>query len=98
MNAVNMGPNMILDVHHHCADGWHEFTSPQIPGFFLTAEQDDLEVAFDDVPVMIGALIEADHGVQVSVKLEQSYDEYVAGLPEGYKPSIRHYSVEKLAA
>jgi hypothetical protein len=93
-----MEASMIIDVSHKCSDGWHEFTSPQIPGLFLSAPQDDLVLVFEEIPVVIAELIKADTGMPVSVKAEQSYDEYVAGLPEEYRPSIRHYSVEKMAA
>jgi hypothetical protein len=92
------GNAMIIDVRHECANGWHEFTSPQVPGLYIVAEQDDLEAAYEDVPVVLALLIEADTGRKVTVKREPSYEEYVDALPESYRPSIRHYSVEKLAA
>jgi hypothetical protein len=94
-----MEASMIIDVSHTCSDGWHEFTSPQIPGLFLTAPRDDLPTVFEEIPVIIAELIKGDTGFAYSVKAEQSYDDYVARLPEEYRPTtIRHYSVEKLAA
>ncbi len=89
---------MIIEVKHEVSNGWHEFTSPQVPGLYIVAEMDDLEAAYEDVPMVIAQLIEADFGLKVVVEREPSYSEYLDGLPEAFKPSIRHYSVEKIAA
>ena len=92
------GGGMIIEVRHEFTNGWHEFTSPQIPGLYVVAELDDLEAAYEDVPVVIGQLIEADFGLKVTITREPSYEEYLEGLRESFRPSIRHYSVMKLAA
>ena len=88
----------LIDVHHECVDGWHEFTSPHVPGLYIVAEKDDLEAAFEDLPVTIANLIKADYKIDVTVRLEHTYDEYVDNLPPEFRPSIRHYSIERLAA
>ena len=41
----------IINVLHECEEGFHEFTSPQIPGFYLVVDQDDLKAGFEDIPV-----------------------------------------------
>ena len=89
---------MIIEVKHDVSNGWHEFTSPQVPGLYIVAEMDDLEAAYEDVPVVIAQLIYADFGLKVTIERKPSYSEYLDGLVDAYKPSIRHYSVEKLAA
>lgn len=91
------GSSMIIDVRHECVNGWHEFTSPQIPGLYIVAEQNDLEAAYEDIPIVIAQLIEADTGKKVSIKREPSYEEYLEGLPWSFRPSM-FYSVEKIAA
>jgi hypothetical protein len=89
---------MVIDVVHECSEGWHELTSPQIPGLYIVVEQDDLEAAFHDVPAAIEMLIEADTGRRVKVVQLESYDEYVEKLPPAYRPaSIRHYTVQQAA-
>lgn len=88
----------IIDVIHELKDGWHKFTSPQIPGFYLVAEQNDLERAYDDIPRSIEALILHDRHERVTVRPEKTYADYLATLPQSHRPAIRHYSVEKIAA
>jgi hypothetical protein len=88
----------IIDVIHECSEGWHKFTSPQVPGFYLVAERDDLERAYEDIPRSIEALIFHDRKERVTVRPEKTYSDYVASLPEAHEPAIRHYSVEKRAA
>lgn len=98
MNDMTSQNQAIISVQHTCADGWHQFTSEQVPGFYLIAEQDDLETAFGDIPVMLEHLIGADEGRKVTIKLEQTYSEYVEQLPDHFLPRVHHYSIEKLAA
>ena len=89
----------IVDVIHDCKDGWHKFTSPQIPGLYIVAAADDLEEAYADIPRAIAELIFADRGRRPVVRAESSYAEYLKTLPASRRPSeIRHYSVEFLAA
>lgn len=88
----------IINVLHECEDGFHEFTCPQVPGFYIVVRQDDLEAGFEDVPNVIRELIWADHGIRVSVTHAESYSEYLDKLPDSHKPSIRSYIIEKLAA
>lgn len=88
---------MIIDVRHECVNGWHEFTSPQVPGLYIVAEQNDLEAAYADIPEVLALIIEADTGKKVTIKREPSYEEYLAGLPYEFRPNI-YYSIEKMAA
>ncbi len=50
MDTVRDGHPIIITVQHVYANGWHEFTCPQIPGFFLLSEEPDLEAAYRQVP------------------------------------------------
>jgi hypothetical protein len=86
----------IIDVTHACVNDWHKFRSPQVPGFYLVACKDDLEEAYLDIPELLGALIEADHGKRVKLTPQKTYDEYLASLPREYQPT-RHYSVQRAA-
>jgi hypothetical protein len=87
----------IIDVHHSCIEGWHEFTSLQVPGLYVIAEQDGLGSAYNDVPLAIKHIIEADTGEEVVITARQSYDEYAMTLPDHFLPSV-YYTVEKVAA
>jgi hypothetical protein len=88
----------IVDVQHECAEGWHKFTSPQVPGFYLLAEQGDLEEVYDEIPQAIAALIFADFGIDVRLTAHKRYSDYLEELPEDYRPDLSHYVIEKLAA
>ena len=41
----------IITVLHECADGWHTFTSPEVPGFYMIVEESDLQGAYEDIPL-----------------------------------------------
>lgn len=98
MDAVRDGHPMIVTVQHAFANGWHEFTCPQVPGFCVLSEASDLESAYDQVPTALGEIVEGDEGFPVTVTLEDTYSEYVAKLPEGMRPPAeRHYSIKKAA-
>ncbi len=88
----------IIDVMHVHEDGWHKFTSSQIPGLYLIVESRDLEQAYDDIPRAIEELIFVDSGKRVTVRPEKTYSDYYKTLPDSHRPIIRHYSVEPLAA
>jgi hypothetical protein len=97
MDTVRNGHPMIITVQHATANGWHEFSCPQVPGFGLLSEEGDLEAAYTQVPEAIAEIVEADEGFAVDVTLEHTYSEYLSVLPEGMKPSMRHYSIKKAA-
>ncbi len=88
---------MITVMHAH-EDGWHEFTSPQIPGLYMIVESHDLGGAYEDLPRAIEELIFFDTGRRVVVKPEKTFSEYLITLPASHRPVVRHYSVEQLAA
>jgi len=98
MGAVRNCHPTIITVQHTCANGWHEFICPQVPGFYLISEETDLETAYSEVPEGIAEIVSSDEGFPVTVKLQETYSEYLARLPEGFRPSMRHYSIEKQAA
>jgi hypothetical protein len=88
----------IVTVLHECQEGWHKFTSLEIPGLYMVVPQNDLEAAYDDLPRAIAELIFADSGVRVSVRPQKTYSEHLDSLPESQHPIPRHYSVERKAA
>lgn len=88
----------IIDVVHQCSNGWHKFSSPHIPGFYMVAEQNDLEEVYSEIPSAIAALIAADFGMDVKLRVQTSYSAYLEELPEEYRPSVSHYVIEELMA
>ena len=88
----------IINVHHDCVDGWHTFTSAHLPGLYVVGRQDDLEELYAEVPTVIEALVHADWGYRVQVVSVETFEEYVNALPASFRPNVRHYSVQKLAA
>jgi hypothetical protein len=88
----------IISVVHEYEDGWHKFTSLEVPGLYMVVGSHDLEAAYDDLPRAIELLIFMDTGKHVSVRPEKTYREYVGNLPQSHRPTVRHYSVEPQAA
>jgi hypothetical protein len=80
----------IITVVHECEDGWHKFTSPEIPGLYMIVRQHDLEAAYSDIPRAIEMLIFADNGQRVSVRPQTTYSEYLKSLPESLRSITRH--------
>jgi len=88
---------MIIEVRHECAEGWHTFTSDQIPGLFLAGEQQDLEELYEEIPILIECLTRHDFGHQVEVTPAQTYLDYAASLPASHQP-VKHYTIRTLPA
>ena len=87
---------MIIEVRHDCAEGWHRFTSEQVPGLFLAGMREDLEEVYDEIPQVIAALLKCDFDRDVEVTPAQTYSVYAASLPDTHLP-VKHYTVRDLA-
>jgi len=95
---MNMRDGQVITVEHIAANGWHEFTCDQVPGFHLVSQDEDLERAYLEVPEAIADIIESDEGTPMVVELENSYEEYLEKIPAAMRPSsVRHYSVKRAA-
>jgi hypothetical protein len=88
---------MIIEVRHDCEDGWHTFTSQQVPGLFLAGERQDLEELYEEIPQVIAALAKQDFGRDVEVTSVETYSDYAARLPESHLP-VKHYTIRDLPA
>jgi hypothetical protein len=44
------GTEAIISVRHKYDDGWHTFTSPQVPGLYLVGKTEDLEGLYAAIP------------------------------------------------
>jgi hypothetical protein len=97
VDTVRADQTTMITVRHACANGWHEFTCAQVPGFHLISEEADLERAYTQVPEAIAEIVEADEGAAVTVTIADTYSDYVANLPEGMRPSESHYSIKRVA-
>ena len=49
----------VLSIVHQYRTGWHTYTSPQMPGLFLTGPDEDAQALLDALPSTICALIHA---------------------------------------
>ncbi len=63
----------ILSVFHLHETGWHTYTSPQLPGLFLTGPDEDALALSNALPSTICALIEAADQRAVSIRQAESY-------------------------
>ena len=64
-----------IDIDYRNQDGWHLFTSGQVPGLFVASP--DLKTAFDDVPKVLFMLMKLDHGIDCVVLPKLDYDEFL---------------------
>ena len=76
----------ILSVFHQHETGWHTYTSPQLPGLFLTGPEEDALALSDALAPTICALIEAAEQRAVSVRPAESYRGRVAS---GHNIAVR---------
>jgi hypothetical protein len=89
MNGVTMP---VVSVHYENIEGWHRFTSPQIPGFCVIVEPDQFEIGLEDVPRTIELMIFGDFGKRVKATPLQTYSGYSVVAPTRM-PKIYHYAI-----
>ena len=63
----------VLSIIHQYRTGWHTYTSPQMPGLFLTGPDEDAQALLDALPSTICALIHAAEQRSASIHRTQSY-------------------------
>jgi hypothetical protein len=80
----------VVDVMYENVEGWHRFTSPQIPGFCVIVEPDQFQTGLDDVPDAIATIIAGDHGKRITATPIETYSEYVS---RDKSPQIYHYMI-----
>jgi len=91
----------ILSVFHEHVAGWHTFTSPQMPGLFLTGPDEDFNALCDALPSTINALIEAEGRRPVSIQAAESYHNNVTEAAKADRQKVLHFmitSIERIAA
>jgi hypothetical protein len=91
--AIQMLDNMItaVNVKYQHRDGWHIFTSPEIPGLYIASK--DPRSAYEDVPVAVKRLIELDLQCHCEVVRAAPFDSFAHAelrrVPEGNGPLLR---------
>ena len=88
----------IVTVLHSHEEGWHKFTSLELPGLYMVVPQDDLEAAYADLPRAIEELIYVDTGKRVSAQPQKTFGDYLAAVAKTQAPIPQHYSIELKAA
>jgi hypothetical protein len=88
----------IVTVLHVCEEGWHKFTSPELPGLYMIVPQDDLGAAYADLPRAIEELIYADTGKRVSAQPQKTFGDCLSAIARTQDPIPQHYSIEFKAA
>lgn len=64
-----------IDIAYKMADGWHVFTSEQLPGLYVASP--DAETAYNDVGPALEMLLKLDEGIVCKAKPELSFEEFV---------------------
>lgn len=88
----------IITVLHETHEGWHTFTSEQVPGLFLTGREEDLQELYESVPRVIAELAKADFGFEVIVSQEKTFSDYMESFIPARVPPLSHYSIKTQAA
>ena|SRR3990167_8430564 len=70
-----MGQTMSLRVDYKSADGWHVFSSMDLPGFYVASK--NAEAAYNDVSASIMKLLKLNEGIECFVTPDLSYLEFV---------------------
>ena len=80
----------VVDVMYENVEGWHRFTSPQIPGFCVIVEPNQFQTGLDDIPEAIAIIIAGDHGKRVIATRLETYSDYPS---RDKTPPIYHYMI-----
>ena len=83
----------ILSVFHQHETGWHTYTSPQLPGLFLTGPDEDALSLSDALPSTIRALIEAADQRAVLIRRAESYRSRAAAGHNAKMADVLHFLV-----
>lgn len=70
-----MGEITSFKVDYKNVQGWHVFTSEELPGLYVASK--DPEKAYDDVAGAIAMLVELDTGITCKVAPEVPFSEFV---------------------
>lgn len=87
----------ILSVFHQHETGWHTYTSPQLPGLFLTGPDEDARALSDALAATICALIEAAEQRAVSIRQAESYRGHLASGHNVAARDVLHFLVTSAA-
>ena len=74
-----------VTIRDNASAGWHEFTSPDIPGFYMVAPEEKVTAAYEDIPRAIELLYQAQKKKAV-VRLK--------GIKSSPGAQIRQYAIE----
>lgn len=67
-----------IRVHYKHVDGWHVFTSTDIPGLYVASE--DPERAYNDVGPSVQKLLELNEGIKCEISPVVPFMEFLRGL------------------
>jgi hypothetical protein len=85
----------IINVLYESVDGFHRFTSPQMPGLCIIVEPDQYALALEDLPTAIALLIEGDFGHRATVNRLETLDDYAPFLPKDNRNKILHFAINR---
>jgi hypothetical protein len=80
-----------VSVQYRHRDGWHIFTSQDIPGLYIASQ--NAKAAYEDVPVAVKRLLELDFKCSCEVVRTEPFDTFaqtvLGRVPEGDGPLLR---------
>jgi hypothetical protein len=78
-------------VKYQHRDGWHVFTSPDMPGLYIASKEP--RAAYEDVPIAVKRLIELDFNCTCDVIRPEPFDSFaqtaLGRVPGGDSPLLR---------
>lgn len=80
----------VVSVFYEDVEGWHRFTSPQMPGFCVIVEPPNYAAAVADIPEAIRVLYERDFKTTITITQLKTFMHH--GPAE--KPPVLHFAIE----
>src|SRR5262249_32007837 len=85
----------VINVIHEAVEGYHRFTSPQIPGLCVLVEPDQYDLGVADLPDAIALLMQADFGRRPTVTPLETLSDYSRFIPAAEKHQVLHFSINR---
>lgn len=67
-----------ISVDYKHVDGWHVFSSGDLPGLYVASK--DAKEAYEDIPVAVEQLLKLNAGIECKAVPELSFDEFMASM------------------
>lgn len=85
----------VVDVIYEPVEGYHRFTSPQIPGLCVIVDPEQYKLGVADLPDAIALLLRADFGRQVTVTPLETFSDYDRLIATAERKRVLHFAINR---